>query len=249
MTELERALVSLGRELDVPDTPDLVPAVLAGLERRPAPPRAGRRRWAVVAVALALVAVLGALLASPEARSALSRLLWFGGAEIHLVDELPAVPPEPTELDLDLVLGRRMSLADAREAAGFPLRELEQEPDRVYVGERGTVWFLYGTPEDVRLLVAQTPDVGVDERYILRKLVTAEVVEVEVDGKPGLFIGGEPHIVALVDENGVLSEESTRLAQRVLLWEDGDLALRLEGDFSEDEAVELAESLRVRSPG
>jgi hypothetical protein len=246
VNELERALVSLGHTLDVPEPPDLVPGVLARLERpsrvaRPAP----RRRWVLV-VAVAALAVLGATLAIPDARSAFLRVIGFGGEEIRIVEELPPVAPSPDELDLDLVLGRRVSLAEARAEAGFPLRELPDEPDRVYLGERGTVWFLYGSPTDVRLLVAQTPRTGVDEPYILKKLAESGtfVSEVTVGGRPALFLSGEPHIVALVDENGVVRQESARLAENVLLWEDDGVALRLEGAFSETEALELAASLR-----
>jgi hypothetical protein len=253
MSELERALVALGREIEVPEAPDLVPAVLASIERRDAHARpAWRPRWAArwaVAVALAAVAVFGALLAIPDARSAFLRVIGFGGEEIRLVDELPPVSPHPDQLDLDVVLGRPVTLAEARDVAGFPLRELEDAPDRVYLGERGTVWFLYGTPDDVRLLVAQTPRATVDEPYVLQKLVPqgTEVAELEVDGKPALFLGGEPHVVALVDASGELIQESARLAQNVLVWEDGDVAIRLEGAFTGEEAVELAESMELGS--
>ncbi len=39
-------------------------------------------------------------------------------------------------------------------------------------------------------------------------------------------------------------EDTTSLAGNVLIWQDDDIAFRLEGDFSKEEAVELAESLR-----
>jgi hypothetical protein len=243
VSELERALVALGRELDVPEPPDLAPAVLARLER---PSRSTpRRRW-VLAVAVAALALLGATLAIPDARSAFLRVIGFAGEEIRIVDELPEVSPSPGELDLELVLGRRLSLDEARAEAGFQLRELAGEPDRVYLGERGTVWFLYGSPADVRLLVAQTPRTRVDAPFILKKLAESgtSVSEVAVDGLPALFLSGEPHVVALVDEHGALRQESARLAQNVLLWEDDGVAIRLEGAFSEPQALELAESLR-----
>ena len=38
MTELEQALRALGHELDVPDAPDVVPAVLVRIEPRRRPP-------------------------------------------------------------------------------------------------------------------------------------------------------------------------------------------------------------------
>jgi hypothetical protein len=246
MSELERALVALGRDLDVPEAPDLVGPVLARIERPPPRVQRATRRRVALAVALVLAAALAATLAIPDARSAFLRVITFGGEEIHLVEELPEVPPSPAELDLDVVLGRPVTLDRARAAAGFPLQELEEEPDRVYLGKRGTVWFLYGSPQRIRLLVAQTPRAEIDEEYIVKKLATAGTVvdRLEVDGVPALLLSGEPHVVALVDESGELIQESTRLAQNVLLWEEDDVAIRLEGAFSRDEALELAAALR-----
>lgn len=243
MSELERALVTLGRELEIPEAPDVVPAVLqqlAGGERR----RTRSRRW-VLAVALAALAVLAATLAVPEARSALFRVLHIGGERIEHVDELPEVAPDPAELDLDQALGERVSLAEARRRAGFDLRELEDAPDRVYLGDRGTVWFLYGEPSNVRLLVAQTPRVRVDEILIKKLVGSATAVEpVAVGGARGYYIDGAPHVVLLLDEQGHPVEESIRLARNVLVWEKDGVGFRLEGGFTRKQALELAGSLR-----
>ena len=46
-----------------------------------------------------------------------------------------------------------------------------------------------------------------------------------------------------LDENGQISDERTYLAGTVLLWNRGDQLLRLEGDLTEEEALELAESV------
>jgi hypothetical protein len=243
MSELERALVLIGRELDVPDAPDVVAAVLDRLEpTRARRPRQRQRRLAL-AVAFVVLAAVTATLAVPDARSALFRVLHLGGERIEFVDELPVVSADPVELEI--VLGERVSLTEARRRAGFELRELEQAPDRVYLGARGTVWFLYGAPDTVRLLVAQTPRLRVDE-FIFKKLVGGEtrLEQVVVDGSRGVFLSGGPHLVMLLDERGEVVEESTRLARNVLLWEQDGVALRLEGDFSKNQAVDLAESLR-----
>jgi hypothetical protein len=244
MTELERALQLLGGELDVPEAPDLVEAVRARLEPR-------RRRWAferrraVLAVAVAALALLGATLAIPDARSALFRILNIGGERIEFVDELPDI--EPVE-DLELTLGEPVTLEDARARSGFALRELAEAPDRVYLGERGTVWFLYGSPDDVRLLVAQTPRVTLDAPAVLKKLSGegTQVEGVSVNGARGVFLSGEPHFLFLIDERGLVVEASARLAEDVLVWDEGGVAYRLEGDFSRDRALRLARELRRR---
>ncbi len=239
MNELERSLVLLGRELDVPDAPDLVPAVLARV--RPSRRVVPVRRFAL-ALALVLLALLTAALAIPSARSALLRALHIGGTEIVRVDELPPVEPQES---LASALGRRVSLAEARRFAGFEVRVLESRPDRVYVSANGTVWFLYGTPARVRLLVAQTPHESVARQFFEKLVGTgSRVEEVTVDGVQGAFISGSPHEVILVDEHGDPVAETARLARDVLVWSKGGVAYRLEGDFTRDEALRLARSLR-----
>jgi hypothetical protein len=248
VSELERALVALGREFEVPEAPDVVPAVLLQLEPRRTraawrPGTRPQRRLALV-VALAVLALLAAALAVPDARSALFRVFSIGGERIELVDDLPDVPVDPVELEL--TLGERISPAEARRVAGFDLRELEEPPDRAYLGDRGTIWFVYGEPENVRLLVAQTPLLHVDERLLLMKLAGPgmTVEPVLVDGTRGFFVSGKWHLVMLLDEFGDPVEESLRLARNVLVWEQDGVAIRLEGDFSKEEARELASSLR-----
>ena len=239
MTALERALVALGQDLEVPEPPDLAPIVRSLLDRqaRPSP----RRRWAL-AVALVAIATLAATLAIPEARSALFRALHIGGARIEVVDELPEVPADE---GLELTLGKRVSPEEARREAGFDLLELEDDPDHAYLGDRGTVWFLFGAPERPRLLVAQTPRHAIDQQLLLKKLTApgTRVELVTVGGSPGAYLSGEPHFLVLLDEHGFPVEDSARLARDVLLWDTGGVAFRLEGDFTRDEAVELAESL------
>ena len=244
MNELERALVALGRELAVPDAPALAPRVLQALE--PPRPLTSRRVRLGLALAVVLVAALLAALAIPDARSALLRFFHIGAARIEVVDELPTVVPEPPELDLEIALGERVSLAQARRRAGFDLLELDERPDRVYLGPRGTVWFLYGRPDAVRLLVAQTPQLRVDEPFILKKLAGAgvHVESTRVRGNPAYFLSGEPHELILIDEHGIPVQETARLAQDVLLWEEDGRTYRLEGDLTLDEALDIANSLR-----
>jgi hypothetical protein len=168
-------------------------------------------------------------------------VLHIGGEDVHLVDKLPQVATDP---GLPYRLGRQVSLAAARRHAGFTLRELDERPDRVYLGEHGTVWFLYGAPEHVRLLVAQSAELGVDSRFMLKQVgPETRVSEVSVDGARGFFLTGEPHIVLLVDAKGNVIDESARLARDVLIWSRGGITYRLEGDFDEQEAIHLARSL------
>jgi hypothetical protein len=243
VSELERALVALGAEIDVPQAPDLAPRVLGALVRPT--PRRVRGRLAL-AFAVVLLATLVATLAIPDARSALLRFLHIGSERIEFVDELPPLSAYPSDLDLELALGEKISFAEAREQAGFDLLELPEAPDRVYLGSRGSVWFVYGRPGAIRLLVAQTPQLRVDETFILKKLVGSgtHVETATVRGAPAYFLSGEPHEVLLVDETGQPVFESARLASDVLVWEENGRTVRLEGEFTLAEALDIAGSMR-----
>src|SRR5690242_19356175 len=88
MTELERALVALGNELDIPATP----AVRHGGEQR-----LQRRRWirpAVFALAAGVVAV-GIAMAVPPARSAILKFFHIGSVTVERVDTLPPAQTRP----------------------------------------------------------------------------------------------------------------------------------------------------------
>ena len=99
MTELERALVALGRELDLPPEPDLRSRVRERIERRP------RYRRALVP-ALALLVALGIALAVPEARSAILRFFHIGAVTIERVETLPPGRERPLTAGLGPALSR-----------------------------------------------------------------------------------------------------------------------------------------------
>jgi len=240
MSELERALGALAQELDFPETPDLATAVLAELEPRTTR-RVERGRW-IVAVAVVVLAALAATLAIPDARATLFRWLSIGGERIELVDTLPEVPVQE---DIALTLGDDVTLEEARQASSFRLRELDESPDRVYLGDRGTVWFLYGAPMHPRLLVAQSRLHLPDDQILLKKLTSpaTRVERVSVGGSQGVFLSGNAHFLFLVDEYGFVVEDSARLARDVLIWERDGVGYRLEGDLELDEALRIAASL------
>jgi hypothetical protein len=227
MPELELQLAELGRGLDWPPTPDLASAVRPRLSRR--------RTWQrPVAIAFAVVVVLvGAVLAVPPARSAILDWLGLRAVTIVQVDELPPVPAR-TSLDL----GRPVSLEEAR-AQNPWLRVPEDRPDGAYVrGE--VVTLLWGTPDDVRLLLAELRG-----RAYIEKLIgpNADVVPVTVDGDPGAWIAA-PHVVMIKDRRGQFREDQPRLAGKTLLWQHGAVTLRLEGDLSKEDALRIARSAR-----
>ncbi len=70
------------------------------------------------------------------------------------------------------------------------------------------------------------------------------VTPVTVGTRPGLWLAGEPHEVAIVDPDGELVHDSVRRAGNVLVWEDGGVTYRIEGLASLERALDIAVSLR-----
>jgi len=237
VAELERELRALGALVELPPERDLVPAVRARL----AEPR--RRAWLrPMAIAVAVLALaLGVAFAVPQARSAILRLLGLRGVEIELVDRLPEV-----RLTRELGIGREVSAAEARRLLRYPLprSELLGEPDAVHLtGLRVT--YLYGTPERVRLLLTVLPGAAAAPGLVKKVASPRTRIEaVSVDGRPGYWLEGAPHILVYQDELGRVREDRARLAGNVLLWERGPLTLRLEGRLTKEQALQIASSVR-----
>ncbi len=220
MPELDVALRELGRHVEFPPTPDLASALRGRLER----PRRWRRPLAI-ALAVLVVAV-GAVLAVPPARTAVLDWLGLRGVSIVRVDELP---PTPATGRLDL--GRAVT----PEETPLWLLTPDDEPDRIYVGN-GMVSLLWGTPDRVRLLLTEFQG----EAAIEKLIETGTSVErVTVNGEPGVWLE-EPHLVFFEDLRGRVRQSTGRLAGKTLLWQHGEVTLRLEGDLSKEEALRIA---------
>jgi hypothetical protein len=71
--------------------------------------------------------------------------------------------------------------------------------------------------------------------------VAPEVSYAEVDGTDALWFD-EPHEVALLEPDGTQVTHSARLAGHTLIWQQGGVTLRLEGEMDLGRAVEIAES-------
>src|SRR5439155_10509148 len=132
MTELEQALIALGRELAFPPEPDLAPAVAARLERR----RFSFRRRNAIALALAVMIVaFGIALAVPPARSAILRFFHIGAATVERVETLPPAKERP----LAAGLGAPLPRGEAERRAGFRISlPAGQAPTPLYA-QRGLI--------------------------------------------------------------------------------------------------------------
>jgi len=87
---------------------------------------------------------------------------------------------------------------------------------------------------------------GTFNPQFLQKVVgTGTVVEpVRIDGAAGYWIVGRPHEVMLVDRHGRPFPETVRLAGNTLVWQRGELTMRIEGRFGKAKALRIARSVR-----
>jgi hypothetical protein len=227
LPDLERELRALAGFVDLPGERELVPAVRARLGQAQARRLVPWRRIAGVA-ALVLVVGLAATMAVPDARTAVLRFLGLKGVTVIRVDELPPASTTPH------VFGESVSLAGARRIVGFRplLPEDLGAPDDVRINRFSPYFIvlLYGRP-NVRLRLTETSG-GVIQKYAQ---FAQRVERVEVDGQPGIWVEGE-HVVA--EPFGM-----PRLSGNVLLWEQGDLTLRLEGRLDKEQALDIARSV------
>jgi hypothetical protein len=244
MPELELALVELGRSIEFPPTPDITSRVRERIaaERPPRRSFLPARRTLVIALAVAAVAI-GALMAVPGTRGAILEFFGVRGVAIERVETLPKVPTS-----VDLNLGEPVSLDGARELAGFDVvvPEALGDPDEVYFSDfpsGGMVSFVYGSSEEPRALFTQF-QASVRDTFLKKMEVTTDVEFIDVDGQPGAFLSGAPHVFGYIDADGQYREETMRLAGNVLLWERAPLTLRLEADLPLMEALEIARSTR-----
>lgn len=231
MSELELRLSALRDEIAWPETPSFA------LELEPArPPRRPLLRPLALGLAVVLAVLAGVLALSPGARSAFLELFRLEGATVELVDTLPEVETQRPDF------GERVSREEAERRVGFDLLDLG-EPDAVFVRGQTMASLVYGPVERPRLVLSQLRGT-VWDGFVKKAAGTGTTVEaVTVDGERGLFVTGDSHYVMFIDENSSITDEPTYLAGTVLLWNRGPLLLRLEGDLTRAEALELAESV------
>ncbi|MFN2591129.1 MAG: hypothetical protein ABR518_10235 [Actinomycetota bacterium] len=265
--ELERLLGDVGRHLEDPPPLDLAAVVSARLrdDVRTTVPRGFRtpKTWlprlewrsVAVAAAAAVVIVAAVLVFSPGARRAVAGWLGLRGVRIEVTPTpVPTTPSVRPVLDL----GPEVTLREAQREVGFRLllpnvpelgRPDEVHVDPLYLSEQAFLVYRArpGIPAagetGLALLVSEFR-AAPDEGFYKKVSVGGESVEfVMVNGEPGFWIEGA-HVVGYIDENGVPIQDSTRVAGNVLLWQHGELTLRIESALSKNEVLRIARSFR-----
>jgi hypothetical protein len=216
MTELERALVALGNELEFPATPDLWARV---------EPRLRRRRWVRPAVfAAAVVAVaIGIAMAVPPARSAILRFFHLGAATVERVETLPPAQRHPFAYGLGPALSRATVKLPA-----------DVEPIHYYA-RRGLAAALVRY-HGKQLLFARLDgnQMGFTKKYVDQ---TTQVEDALI-GEWGMYFSGGMHVIRWRFGNA-----PTRLAGNVLLWLSDDVTYRLEGPLDKSQMLELGRQI------
>lgn len=222
-------LQELGRSVSTPSAAGMDEAVLARLA--PTAGTTSRPRWLLRAAAIAVAALL-ALLLVPPVRAAIVDWFGFGSVVVREGDgsgELPTVSPTPS--------GPGTSLREAASQVSFSVVELPalSQPRGAWLSpDRRVLTLLWD--DGTRL------DQSSSRSYTFAK--SAETVEhVSVDGRDALWFP-DSHQVAVLDEQGREVVESRRRVGSTLVWMVGDTTLRLEGELTLQQAVDVAESAR-----
>jgi hypothetical protein len=256
---LEDALVELGRQVAYPPVRDLAAGVRERLEERgarQAPRLRAARKWLLLAAVL-LLALAAALVLSPGARATLSRWLAVPGVVFIAHPAQPA--PTPAPVGTALGLGMPVSLDAARHAVPYrvlvPALAGFRVPDEVYLGDvPRQVALIYRARSalpaaggsGVGLLLTEFQGSLDPERaFYFKGLEPGTTLRhVTVDGGQGYWLSGHPHLFFYAAPGQSIQAENIRLATNTLLWQHGNLTLRLESALDLDRALRVAESVR-----
>jgi hypothetical protein len=246
---LERELRALAGAL--PDPPDLTARVLVAM--REASDRRRRRRIAVLALAVFLLAPATALAFSPDLRDRVLETFGLRGVTVDRVSHIPTVSPAARNLQL----GSRISLAEARralevrfhspKALGAPdaifEEQLQAGVDVTLLYEPATIEGRIGVRKRVLVSILRGT---LDEQLLQKTIGTATTARrFRLDGGPALMLTGAPHTLVVFRRGTRIDSTSTRLAGRTLLWQRRALIVRIEGDLPAARLTAIARSIAI----
>jgi hypothetical protein len=226
---LEARLRELAHDVRVDVPAGLKASVLARINQPAPTPSRRLRRWFIGL----FLALLGAgAVASPVGASILD---WFGFHGVNVIEGQPSVTDEPT-VPAEIT---GLSLEEAADLAGFtPLVPAELgDPDGVAVSaDRRLVSLSWGSGSDtVRLDQFR----GAIDPLFWKMVDTATIVTIRAGD--ALWLPTAHHVIVVADD-GTRQQLAPRLAAPTLVWPQGVLTLRLEGDHPLQRAIEIADS-------
>ncbi len=65
-----------------------------------------------------------------------------------------------------------------------------------------------------------------------------------MNGEPGLWLEGGPHTLTYFNRRGEFRERTIVIHGNVLLWNHGELTLRLEGKLTKAQALDISRVIR-----
>jgi hypothetical protein len=169
-------------------------------------------------------------LAVPQSRGAILRFFGLGAVHIEFVERLPAAQEQP----LSARLGPAISIADARDLLGRPPLQPPFTPPPTLHARDGIVSVLFLHEGEPVLL----SEIGSGGR-LLKKIAgsNTSVQWQRVGDDAAIWMAGDRHVV-------VFPHAAPQLAGHVLVWQDGNLTLRLEGaHLTLRDALALAEKI------
>lgn len=226
----ERDLHDLAAEVEWPPTPQLSIAY-------PDQPHLLSRRRAGIAL-LGVALALTAALAVASSRAGILHFFGIGAIRIEVVQSLPPA----REQSLGAKIGPRISRqAASRVLHGAPLLPPLTPPPALHVlGGVVSLLFAYqGSPVQLSELYN-----GPSDAALLHKLVSGDtrLTWLRIDGRQAVWISGGQHVLAF-------PTGARELVGNTLIWERGNLTLRLQGKtLSLDNAEAAAHSLRRAPP-
>lgn len=231
---LQETLSRLSQAMRYPETPAIAPEVERRIMERRSPRLAPA--WALAAVAVTVIAVLLAAVAASVSpvRDAVADVF----DRINIFED-EAVPPGASTT----IEGSPVTLTDAEALAGIDLLLPKGEtPKEVLFQDFGAV--------TAAALFFEDPDVG-DYWLFESDAGVDKHLSPEADWESvGGFEGGAywltgMRLVQYREPGGGTIEESARVTDiNTLVWEEGSAILRLEGNLTQLQAVEIARSLR-----
>jgi hypothetical protein len=242
---LENLLSELGKRRA--EGVDVTAEVRRRLDERREPSRPSRRRWfPALAGATATIVIAGSAAAVPALRDAVRDLFDAGGIQVVKRGPQTTGPSShPPSRFARTIVGAQTTLAAAEASLDgrVVLPDDLGPPTSVYQKGRlvTLVWQRPGLrrPEWVAMEV-----VGA-RRVLLRKIVEtgSHVRRVDVSGSSGAWVVGPQRLVYL-PAHGSGREVEALLNGRTLIWQQGDVAIRLESRNDLEKTLDVAASVR-----